>query len=311
VRFELSDEAVALREAVAPVLSGEVSGAAVRAGWPGGDRRTVGAVWRKLAGVGIVGTLVPEDAGGLGLEPDGACAVLEQVGHSGLPVPAVETLTVAAPLLAAAGDPALGEVLAGEALVTTGSLAGDASGAGNGDLVPFGQHADLVLLRRDGALRRYRRGDLRLEPCAAVDGSRAVARLVGVDGPGAVLTDDPAQIDAAWQRGVLGTSAVLVGLAGRMLAMTVDYVRQRQQFGVPVGSFQAVKHALASALVAVEFARPMVLAAAWAQQVGAGPDAPATRPSTTYTCSPSKRGRSHRPGVRPAGTAPGWPVRCA
>jgi alkylation response protein AidB-like acyl-CoA dehydrogenase len=126
-----------------------------------------------------------------------------------------------------------------------------------------------VILRRDGALRLYRRGELRLEPCAAVDGSCAVARAVAVDGPGTVLTDDPAQVEAAWLRGVLGTSAVLAGLAGRMLAMTVDYVRERRQFGVPVGSFQALKHALASALVAVEFARPMVLAAAWAQQTGA------------------------------------------
>jgi alkylation response protein AidB-like acyl-CoA dehydrogenase len=271
VRFELSDEAVALAGAVHPVLSGEVSGAVVRAGWPGGDRRTVAAAWRKLAGVGAVGTLVPEDAGGLGLELDGAVAVLERIGHSGLPVPAVETLAVAAPLLAAAGDAALAEVLAGEALVTAGNLARE----GVGDLVPFAQHADLVVLRRDGGLRRYRRSELRCEPCPAVDGSRAVARLVAVDGPGSLLTDDPVQVEAAWLRGVLGASAVLVGLAARMLAMTVDYVRQRQQFGAPVGSFQAVQHALASALVAVEFARPMVLAAGWAQQVGAGPDDPA------------------------------------
>ena len=54
-----------------------------------------------------------------------------------------------------------------------------------------------------------------------------------------------------------------------MLELTVGYVRQREQFGAPIGSFQAIKHALANALVAVEFARPMVLAAAWYQAAGA------------------------------------------
>jgi alkylation response protein AidB-like acyl-CoA dehydrogenase len=53
-----------------------------------------------------------------------------------------------------------------------------------------------------------------------------------------------------------------------MLDLTVGYVKQREQYGVPVGSFQAVKHALANALVAVEFARPLTLAAAWYQAAG-------------------------------------------
>jgi alkylation response protein AidB-like acyl-CoA dehydrogenase len=81
-----------------------------------------------------------------------------------------------------------------------------------------------------------------------------------------VLTDE---IEPAWQSGVLGTAALLVGVSSRMLEMTVAYVKQREQYGVPVGSFQAIKHALASAYLAVEFARPMVLAAGWARATGA------------------------------------------
>jgi hypothetical protein len=69
---------------------------------------------------------------------------------------------------------------------------------------------------------------------------------------------------AAYLRGVVGTAALLVGLSRRMLDLTVGYVRQREQFGVPIGSFQAVKHALASALLSLRFARPAVLAAGWA-----------------------------------------------
>ena len=151
-------------------------------------------------------------------------------------------------------------------------LAGDtlvAAQLGDGDLVAHGEHAALIVLRDGGTLRAYEPGELALEPCSTVDGSRGLARLARSPASGGrPLSDDPALADAAWQRGVLGTSALLIGLARRMLDTTVEYVKQREQFGVPVGSFQAIKHALASALLAVEFARPMVLAAGWAQAAG-------------------------------------------
>lgn len=264
MRFELGEDAAALRDAVAPLLHAEVTGAVVRAGWPGGDPGTVDAVWRRVAGTGVVAALVPEAAGGLGLDENSAVAVLEAFGHSGLPAPVVETLAVAAPLLAQAKHGALDEVLTGAAQVA-------AQLDGFGALVPFGGRVSYVLLRRDGALRLYERAELAMEPCATVDGSRALARVTGIRGPGTVLTDDPADIEAAWQRGVLGTAAVLVGLGARMLAMTVEHVQHRRQFGVAIGSFQAVKHALASAHLAIEFARPMVQAAAW--EAAADPDA--------------------------------------
>ena len=137
---------------------------------------------------------------------------------------------------------------------------------------------------------------------------------------------------------MLAAAAILVGLAERMLSMTVDYVAARRQFGVPVGSFQAVKHRLADAYLAVEFARPAVLAAGWAQASGAADAAEqtsvakvlasdaattvaraaisatarsATRPSTTCTCLPSVPGRWRRAGARRTGTAGASPRRCA
>src|SRR5581483_11086067 len=67
----------------------------------------------------------------------------------------------------------------------------------------------------------------------------------------------------AWQRGVVGCAAQLVGLGRTLLGQTVAYVKERRQFGVPVGSFQAVKHHLADALIALEFAEPAVFRAAW------------------------------------------------
>jgi alkylation response protein AidB-like acyl-CoA dehydrogenase len=77
------------------------------------------------------------------------------------------------------------------------------------------------------------------------------------------LTADGGLVAQAADRATLATAAQLIGLARHMLDLTVAYVTTRRQFGVPVGSFQAVKHRLADALLRLEFAEPAVLAAAW------------------------------------------------
>jgi alkylation response protein AidB-like acyl-CoA dehydrogenase len=256
MRFCLDETALALRDAAAGLLAAEVTPEIIRAGWPGGKEDLVAAAWRKLAGVGALGALVPEERGGLGLDENSLVPLMEEIGHSGLPGPAAETIAVAAPLLDGPGlaGTALAGVLAGESMV--------AAQFGDGDLVPHGSQAPLIVLRAGDGLRLYERAALPLEPCATIDGSRGAARLRSrPPGGGTLLTADPVVIETAWRRGVLATSALLTGLSRRMLELTVDYV--------PIGSFQAIKHALANALVAVEFARPMVLAAAWYQAAGA------------------------------------------
>ncbi len=256
MRFETSADAAALRDVTADLLIAEMKRAVVRAGWPGGDRDLLDRAWHKLADVGTVGTLVPEGLGGLGLDETDLVPMLEAFGHSGLPLPVVETIAVAAPLLTEAGDPRLSQVLNGDMLV--------AAALDGSDVVPYAQHAALLLRRAGRSIVLHWTADVESTPARTVDGGRVAARI-GRTGPGVPLTEDPATVETAWQRGVLGTSAVLLGLAGRALEMTVSYVKQRRQFGVPVGSFQAVKHPLASALVGLEFARPLVQAAGWAQ----------------------------------------------
>ena len=81
------------------------------------------------------------------------------------------------------------------------------------------------------------------------------------------LTDDRAEVLNAFDRGALGTAATLVGLAQKLLDLTVEYVKQRQQFGTPIGSFQAVKHHLADTTKALAFARPAVYRASWSLAV--------------------------------------------
>ncbi|MEU9796574.1 acyl-CoA dehydrogenase [Streptomyces sparsogenes] len=272
MRFAVAERDAALAGAAGEVLAKRVGAEQIRAGWPGGDPAGVDAVWRVLAEVGVVAALVPESGdgtgsglgpgpdGGLGLDENALPPLMEALGRSGLPVPAAETVAVGAPLLAAAGVPRLAEVLAGSALLTA-SLA-------EGAPVPFATRAELFVVRAGDRLRLYERADVRIEPVGSVDGSRGLARVVApVDG-GLPLAEGPGAMAVSWRRGVLATSALLVGLAERMLELTVAHVRERRQFGVPVGSFQAVKHALADVELAVRFARPAVLAAGWAQAAG-------------------------------------------
>ena len=75
--------------------------------------------------------------------------------------------------------------------------------------------------------------------------------------------------DLAFDRGAWGTAAYLLGLSHRMLHLTVRYVGEREQFGVPIGSFQAIKHHLADATLQLSFARPAVYRAAWSLATGA------------------------------------------
>ncbi|MFT4081002.1 MAG: acyl-CoA dehydrogenase family protein, partial [Nocardioides sp.] len=82
-----------------------------------------------------------------------------------------------------------------------------------------------------------------------------------------------AAVATARHRAAAGTGAVLIGLAARAIEVSVEYTSARRQFGAPVGSFQAVKHHLANAQIAVETARPVVEASAWALAAG-DPEAP-------------------------------------
>ena len=253
------DDVAALRGAVRALLAKECPPATVRAGWPGGDETVVAALWRQFAVLGGTGVLVPETAGGIGLDETFLVAVLEETGYAALPAPVVESVAVAAPILAAAGHAdLLGALLDGSTVL---SVVTDASAP-----VPYGQISDVVLvLAPDGTASLVRPGER--EPIASADGARRLARL-DLRG-GRPVPVDPGVVATARLRGVLGTAAELVGLSRRMLDLTVSYVTERRQFGVPIGSLQAIKHHLADVLLAVEFAAPMVARAAGALAAGA------------------------------------------
>ncbi len=249
MRFALSDDQVALRDAVVDLLAKECPPAVVRAAWDAPAGQLDRGVWNSLDAMGVLGVLVPEADGGLGLDETFLVPILEAAGKAALPHPLVETAMVAAPLLGASGG----------GMVTTDL---------GGPLAPCALDADMHLVHSGGALLHGEPALSTALPSDAavvsVDRARRLGALVAdAASGGAAITDDPNEMALAWDRGALGTAAMLVGLGQAMLDMTVGYVIERHQFGKPVGSFQAVKHHLADAALSLELTRPAVWRAAW------------------------------------------------
>ncbi|HUI49412.1 MAG TPA: acyl-CoA dehydrogenase family protein [Acidimicrobiia bacterium] len=230
MRFAFSDEQLALRDAVRELLEHACTPAQLRAAWTNESGRIPG-LWQQLVEMGVIGMLAPEADGGLGLRMVDLVLVLEESGRSGVPEPVVET--------AALGVPLFGRT--------------DVTVAAGHELVPWADSAD-VIVTRDGS---FRREDAELIPHPSVDGSRRMFEVRGTPAPVAAGT-----LDAAFARAAVGVAAQQCGLSQRMLDLTAEYAKERRQFGVPIGSFQAVKHQLANARVALEFARPLVYRAA-------------------------------------------------
>jgi hypothetical protein len=198
------------------------------------------------------------------------------LGWSRPPEPLLETTALAVPLLVAASAPEAEErgrqwlpaVGAGDAVVTVGTAEMKA--------VPAAAGADLFLLESDdGQWHAVPAPDTTLTARASIDGGRRLAAVDWEPSPATLVATgaDAAALSAALQdRAALGSAALLLGVADRLITMTAAYAVDRIQFGVPIGSFQAVKHHLANALIRLEFARPAVYRAAWSLDAG-DPDA--------------------------------------
>ena len=198
------------------------------------DLLAKGAEWSDLDAMGVPSVLVPEAEGGLGLDELFLVPVLEEAGRVALALPLMETALVAAPL------------------GVTGRMV---TASWRDEPTPWAADVEAVVLVGDDAVRLVEAPEV--EPLASVDPQRRLGR---VRGAATTLTDDVA---LTFDRAVLGTAAQLVGLAHAMLDLAVAHVVDRHQFGVPIGSFQAVKHHLANARISIEFAAPAVARAAW------------------------------------------------
>jgi alkylation response protein AidB-like acyl-CoA dehydrogenase len=212
-------------------------------------------LWRELAELGWPGIAVSAEHSGQGLGTVELSVLLEELGYACAATPFLGTATAAA-VIQAAGTPEqqskwLPDLVSGEATgaVGTRELVCDAESPSVIVLVD-GQDAQLL----DGQAAE-------LEAFQSIDSTRRFARVAGGGEPlGAGAAD----------RVRLAIALEVLGICQRALDMTLEYVKDRKQFGVPVGSFQAVSHRCAQMLMSTEIVRSAGYYAAWAAD--AAPD---------------------------------------
>ena len=215
---------------------------AVRA-WARGETAPGAAVWGRLTDLGVTALLVSEKFDGLDAHPVDVVVACERLGRWAVPGPVTESIAVAPILLA---DDERSAALADGELIATVAMPPAVPRAVAADF------AGLVLLAGDGTV------------CDAVPGSAhdsvdPTRRLFDVTANGATHAADTAR---AYEFGALATAAQLVGAGQAMLDASVEYAKQRTQFGRLIGGYQAIKHKLADVHIAVELARPLVYGAA-------------------------------------------------
>ena len=249
MRFALDPERRDFAASLDAALGAADVPAAVRA-WAAGDTDPGRAVWARLAELGVTALAVPEKFDGIGAHPVDLAVACERLGFWCVPGPVTESIAVAPVLLAddeRSAALASGEVIATVAMPPSVPWAVDADSAG------------LVLLAAGATVADATAG----EAHESVDPARRLFTVTADGNP------RPADVDRAFEFGALATAAQLVGAGQAMLDMTVEYAKQRSQFGRLIGSYQAIKHKLADVHIALELARPLVYGAALALADGA------------------------------------------
>lgn len=252
--FERSDDQRQLADAIRRQLEGRLGLDRLRA-VEGRSQVVDPGWWGELADAGVFALAAPESAGGLGLGVAAAAVVFEELGRGLVPGPLVAS-AVAATVAGAAGAGAA------DGRVRVGSVRRPPAGGGPVLVEHLGDLERLVVVDDAAAeLAVVDPGGLEARPVArSLDPLTPLGQLDALP-PGEPVADRHAYHRWRWHEAVL-TGALAVGLADATLALAVAHAQTRQQFGRPIGAFQAVKHLCADMLVRAETARAAVEAAA-------------------------------------------------
>jgi alkylation response protein AidB-like acyl-CoA dehydrogenase len=266
VNLRLTEEQQALRETFAALFAKQCPPDVVRAAEPLGHDA---ALWARMADVGLLHIGVPEDLGGAGAGLFELVLVAEEAGRRLVPVPLAETVAATRLLVACGAHDLLRRALEGTRLVSLAPAPGPLAT----QVLADGAVADAVLGLVDGRLVAVSRpADVR---AISNMGSLPLARWsdtadaeVLAEGPGVAQAFSRALCEVRVLRAV-----ALVGLAAEAIELGAAYARERSAFGIPIGSYQAVAHPLADALVAKDGAQLLTWKASWALDSDHG-DAP-------------------------------------
>jgi alkylation response protein AidB-like acyl-CoA dehydrogenase len=242
MRFALSVEQTSFAGSIDSLLS-DVDTEATARSWAAGEPEPGLRLWRALAEIGITALGVPERFDGIAAEPIDLVVAFERLGYHAVPGPWVDTAAVLPALL---DDEILAAVAAGETLASIVFP----------PHVPYALDADIArarLLVDGNTLRAFKPA----RQLSSVDRTRRLFEIEAGDPLGTAT--DPAK---AFDLGTLATAAQLLGAGQWLLDTSVAYAKQRKQYGKEIGQYQAIKHLLADAVTKLEFARPLLYAAA-------------------------------------------------
>lgn len=250
--FSLSDDQELLRDTARAMLTNECPTTLLRAHID--DPGAADPLWTHLREFAALAT--------------GACSDLhlfaEELGYVAAPGVFLPTVAMAAPVLGAIGDERVDAIVAGETTATLAVAGADGVWLPNAEpvktFVPEADRVDWIVVVDDGpSVTVAPAGEAAARAVETVDFSR---RMFEVDAQGSSTAVDPAALDAALDRVTVIVATELVGNARRLFDMALAYAKERIQFDVPIGSFQAIQHRLAECSLAVERATAAVQYAA-------------------------------------------------
>ncbi|MFJ4375771.1 acyl-CoA dehydrogenase family protein [Pseudomonas japonica] len=260
--FTFNDDQLAFREAISRFLMTEAAPEMLREIWETDAGRSPD-LRNKIAAQGLTALSIPEEDGGLGMDDVAWALMTQELGYYAIPDSLADTAYVAVGLLRelAPGHKARVELLP---RIAEGSLR-LAIGHAVNPLVSDAQLAEVLILPHGEQLHLLPRSAVDVEANPSIDASRRLGRVTWHPSAATLLADGEqgrALQARLLDRGALSVAGQLLGLAQRMLDLSVDYVAQRKQFGKPIGSFQAVKHHLADVARHIEQAKPVLYRAA-------------------------------------------------
>jgi alkylation response protein AidB-like acyl-CoA dehydrogenase len=283
MQFDLDEDRALLKSSTRELLEKESALADARAVMEETPEGYAKGLYAQLGELGYPGLLLDEEDGGMG--PLAFVAVLHEMGRMAFPGPFLDLVVAARALAACDGDVAAAwkdKAAAGQALVVL-ATAEDATNldattsstrfaggkvTGTKTFVPNGAHADALLVETDAGLVLVERpgSGWNAKAQQTIDHAQRFAEIE-LEDAGELLADSAKAVGIladARRCGALGAAATMLGLMERAMEMGVEYTMERQAFGAPLASFQALQHRAADMLLRTESTRSAVYRAGWA-----------------------------------------------
>lgn len=264
MQFSFTEDQLALREGVSRFLMAEVAPEVLREIWQEDTGRSP-QLRQSMAEQGICAISIPEEYDGLGMGEVMWSLISQEMGYYSIPDSLIDSAFIGAGIIQALPD-SLEHKASYLQRIAVGALRVSISHPAN-KFVPDAHLADVVLHFAQDGLYLLKQGEFNCTFNPSIDSSR---RLYTMDFELAKATKvldaqaSDALAEAAMIRGTLANAGQMLGLAQRMLDLSIDYVNQRKQFGKLIGSFQALKHKLADVVSKIEISKPAFFHASYA-----------------------------------------------